>query len=223
MSVPAEPGPHARSGKIDIASLAADLDYSPGSVALGVGELESAGLFVRGPENGVPILTRAGQQFLAMRGDICLDALHFLPDVIDDLHARAALLEAGTALVEDFRAALLRGRGSRHARELVPPAFAEAVDAQMTFDLFAAAVALMARLSADDPAGCIAEEILAARLIELAERKLREGVDEETISAEDAVAAGDALRGVFDLFEDCLLYTSPSPRDGLLSRMPSSA
>ena len=25
------------------------------------------------------------------------------------------------------------------------------------------------------------------------------------------------------LFFDCLLYTSPSPRDGLLSRMPSSA
>ena len=25
------------------------------------------------------------------------------------------------------------------------------------------------------------------------------------------------------LDEDCLLYTSPSPRDGLLSRMPSSA
>ena len=24
-------------------------------------------------------------------------------------------------------------------------------------------------------------------------------------------------------FTDCLLYTSPSPRDGLLSRMPSSA
>ena len=26
-----------------------------------------------------------------------------------------------------------------------------------------------------------------------------------------------------DLFYSCLLYTSPSPRDGLLSRMPSSA
>ena len=26
-----------------------------------------------------------------------------------------------------------------------------------------------------------------------------------------------------DHLEDCLLYTSPSPRDGLLSRMPSSA
>ena len=25
------------------------------------------------------------------------------------------------------------------------------------------------------------------------------------------------------VIEDCLLYTSPSPRDGLLSRMPSSA
>ena len=26
-----------------------------------------------------------------------------------------------------------------------------------------------------------------------------------------------------ELFKACLLYTSPSPRDGLLSRMPSSA
>ena len=26
-----------------------------------------------------------------------------------------------------------------------------------------------------------------------------------------------------DHFKNCLLYTSPSPRDGLLSRMPSSA
>ena len=37
-----------------------------------------------------------------------------------------------------------------------------------------------------------------------------------TITAEDAHAG---LR----LTSDCLLYTSPSPRDGLLSRMPSSA
>ena len=28
---------------------------------------------------------------------------------------------------------------------------------------------------------------------------------------------------LFDLPDSCLLYTSPSPRDGLLSRMPSSA
>ena len=34
--------------------------------------------------------------------------------------------------------------------------------------------------------------------------------------------AGMLLVGI-SLFYICLLYTSPSPRDGLLSRMPSSA
>ena len=33
-----------------------------------------------------------------------------------------------------------------------------------------------------------------------------------------------SLRSIYpELFPACLLYTSPSPRDGLLSRMPSSA
>ena len=31
------------------------------------------------------------------------------------------------------------------------------------------------------------------------------------------------IGGIFYDYQDCLLYTSPSPRDGLLSRMPSSA
>ena len=31
------------------------------------------------------------------------------------------------------------------------------------------------------------------------------------------------LVGISGQVIDCLLYTSPSPRDGLLSRMPSSA
>ena len=35
------------------------------------------------------------------------------------------------------------------------------------------------------------------------------------------LGANDMLRGINP--KDCLLYTSPSPRDGLLSRMPSSA
>ena len=35
---------------------------------------------------------------------------------------------------------------------------------------------------------------------------------------------GDGSRGGYaGVAPDCLLYTSPSPRDGLLSRMPSSA
>ena len=34
---------------------------------------------------------------------------------------------------------------------------------------------------------------------------------------------GSVRRARIYYFRDCLLYTSPSPRDGLLSRMPSSA
>ena len=39
------------------------------------------------------------------------------------------------------------------------------------------------------------------------------------------VAAGIAKGKALDIAQSspCLLYTSPSPRDGLLSRMPSSA
>ena len=37
--------------------------------------------------------------------------------------------------------------------------------------------------------------------------------------ADDKITVWDKTQGV----KDCLLYTSPSPRDGLLSRMPSSA
>ena len=33
----------------------------------------------------------------------------------------------------------------------------------------------------------------------------------------------DRLEGKKAIFKDCLLYTSPSPRDRFLSRMPSSA
>ena len=45
----------------------------------------------------------------------------------------------------------------------------------------------------------------------------------------DAISSGDKVLLLDDLIATggtmlaCLLYTSPSPRDGLLSRMPSSA
>ena len=43
----------------------------------------------------------------------------------------------------------------------------------------------------------------------------------------DVVASGGSGAMLTDTegvqYLDCLLYTSPSPRDGLLSRMPSSA
>ena len=37
------------------------------------------------------------------------------------------------------------------------------------------------------------------------------------------IATFFATLAAMPMFEGCLLYTSPSPRDGLLSRMPSSA
>ena len=43
--------------------------------------------------------------------------------------------------------------------------------------------------------------------------------DGESIAIDDFLGPVE----IYDLNTGCLLYTSPSPRDGLLSRMPSSA
>ena len=51
-------------------------------------------------------------------------------------------------------------------------------------------------------------------------------VDDETVDKEISdysKRAGDRIAKIKYEYHDCLLYTSPSPRDGLLSRMPSSA
>ena len=46
-----------------------------------------------------------------------------------------------------------------------------------------------------------------------------EGIDQAAVTSNTKVIARSVQHGV----KSCLLYTSPSPRDGLLSRMPSSA
>ena len=49
---------------------------------------------------------------------------------------------------------------------------------------------------------------------------------DDQLALELGVNIHGAVTDVFvnaDGFKNCLLYTSPSPRDGLLSRMPSSA
>jgi hypothetical protein len=74
-----------------------------------------------------PILRDAGRQYLALEGSVDPAVLRFLPFVIDDLHARRALLDAGTIVVDEFRAALLDGRAIVHAQDLVPEAFAPAI------------------------------------------------------------------------------------------------
>ena len=69
------------------------------------------------------------------------------------------------------------------------------------------------------PLGAEAEPIVTAihRLPAMAAEygPYPEGVDDRLVTAL-------ARRGIEQLYT-CLLYTSPSPRDGLLSRMPSSA
>ena len=49
---------------------------------------------------------------------------------------------------------------------------------------------------------------------------LRRGIDENTaqLLADSGIKVGDLKK-----LDDCLLYTSPSPRDKRQSRMPSSA
>ena len=58
------------------------------------------------------------------------------------------------------------------------------------------------------------------------EELLRAGIDVwTTLNVQHLESLNDIVSGIIGIRvrETCLLYTSPSPRDGLLSRMPSSA
>jgi hypothetical protein len=130
------------------------------------------------------------------------DALGFLPRTIDDLFARRALLCGGSVLVATFRGDLIAGKGVEHPREMVPPAFDRAVDEGMARNLFAAAVSLMTRLSTEQPAGCVAEEVIAVSLIKEARAWLELEADSGELSARTAAAAIDVLPDLFALLED---------------------
>jgi hypothetical protein len=168
-----------------------------------------------------PILLNAGSQYLALAGDIDDAALSFVPRVIDDLHSRRALLRGGTVLVDEFRAALLTNAGVEHAQDIVPPAFVPAVDERLALNLFAAAVALLARLSDGQPAGCVAEEILAVALLHEAHAWLEMEHDTHVLDRETIDAAPAELRGLFELFQDddvLDMYEMREPADAAASR-----
>lgn len=194
---------HAAERSLDLDDLAAEFDISVPQLRMDLERLQSAGLCLAGLDGEhTPLLVNAGRQFLARRGQVDADVVGFLAGQIDNLDTREAFLGAGAVMVDEFRAAILDGHGIEHAQELVPPAFAQAVDERLALDLYAAAVALMARLSADEPAGCVAEEILAVALIEEAKVWLEMKADRGELGAGDRHAAMNELRAVFELFQD---------------------
>jgi hypothetical protein len=204
---------------LDLDALALELHAPLPEAAEALHRADGFGFVLGGPGE-VPVLTRAGRQFLGAAEPFPRPVLTFLSDTVDDLHARQALLLGGTALVDEFRSALLAGRGVEHARELVPPAFRGAVDDRLALDLYAAGVALMARLSSDHPAGCVAEEILAVALLDEAEVVLDTAAAAGTLTGGEHEAATDALRSLFDLFQDddtLALWDMAEPADAAVA------
>ncbi len=203
---------------LDPGALAGELGVPEAAVRMDLDQLEQLGLALVGIEDEIPpTLLIAGSQYLERHGRVDHEVLHFLPRVLDDLATREALLLAGTVVVDEFRAAVLDGRAVEHARDVVPPAFEAAVDERLALDLFAAAVALMARLSEGAPAGCVAEEVLAVTLIEEARLLLEIRKDEGMLAEEAEHHAREELRELFELFEDdevLGLFSLPGPAAG---------
>lgn len=149
-----------------------------------------------------PQLTEAGRQYLQLRGRVDPLVLSFLPFTVDDLHGRRALLRAGALLVDEFRQALLAGRGAEHAAALVPPAFAPAITERIALDLFAAATVLIARLEAEQPSACLAEELMALELVNYARSWLEVEAGRAQLTLEELRHAKLAVSSVLGLFGD---------------------
>jgi len=191
---------------LDLDALADETGFETSELLEVLAEIDNAGLALIDAEHESPLLLTAGAQYLAADGQVDRWVLEFLPRVIDDLHARRALLVAGIVMVDEFRAAIRGGGGLEHALGLVPPAFAAAIEERHVPDLFAACVALMARLSASDPPGCVGEEIMMANLVNEAGLTLERYVDCEGLPTEDARAATAVLGNLFELAGDADVY-----------------
>lgn len=214
----------AKEEPLDKGALCRELEIEPQSLEMLLEELERVGLawfeFDEDGKEVFPYLATAGSQYLAARGEISAEVLHFLPGTLDDLHARTALIAGGAVLVDQFRYALLHEDGVEHAKQLVPDAFVGAVDKDLALNLFAAAVALMARLSSNSPAGCLAEEIIAVALLREASAWIDMQAEEEALSIEEAERASAELSCIYDLFGDSdvlYLFEMEEPSDAALA------
>jgi hypothetical protein len=214
----------AKEEPLDKDALSRDLKIETQSLEMLLEELERVGLawFELGEDGKelFPGLTTAGSQYLAAKGEIPAEILYFLPGTLDDLNARRALVVGGGILVDEFRYALLHGDGVEHAKQLVPDAFVGAVDEGLALNLFAAAVALMARLSSNSPAGCLAEEIVAVALLREASAWMDMKAEDGALSLEEVERASAELANIYDLFGDSdvlYLFEMEEPSDAALA------
>ena len=89
------------------------------------------------------------------------------------------------------------------------------------------AAATLPLLSCTTPAPQAQEELLDAAVYEALPfdmpKVIQPSFADNQASIVDFGAKGDGVTLNTEAFNNCLLYTSPSPRDGSRSRMPSSA
>ena len=69
----------------------------------------------------------------------------------------------------------------------------------------------------------IGNEILSGRTQDTNTSTLATWLNSIGVKVGEVRVIPDIEKIIIDTLNTCLLYTSPSPRDGLLSRMPSSA
>ena len=70
-----------------------------------------------------------------------------------------------------------------------------------------------------DATSVIMSAVAVAEVASVADTKPEQAALQDMLSTDEFSITGEEVAQ----YNDCLLYTSPSPRDGLLSRMPSSA
>ncbi len=105
-------------------------------------------------------------------------------------------------LVDNFREAIKGGYAVDHARGVVPSVFESAVDDTVAIRLYAAAAALMARLSCRYAAACVAEEMLGAYLVIQSSGDFASSPQWQHLTDAERRRAVSALDGLFDLFQD---------------------
>ena len=155
-----------------------------------------------GVKPDIKVLNQAKARMAADRGD--LRALPSLEALVSDNQQPGIIRSAATEQITSLGSPRLSGMAAMLLRDDDPMVRASAVRAAASLPL--SQRYLMLRPLMTDP-------ILSVRL-EVA--SMLAGSEFEGLREKD-------IKELNALYDDCLLYTSPSPRDGLLSRMPSSA